>query len=217
MAVIEVKHRTTVVVTVVIGYGLVVAVAALALVGGFDVVTSIPGALGLASFAAVAPTLAVLSLRGRPLLLLAAGLAGIATVPILSLFGLVLAVLGIVWIIVFASNSTDTPTGRALKMLIPLILLGCSGFALLAHVDPVCERHFEDGSTERFDPSESGMQSGWVWDTDTSAVSGSGSSQPGETLSECASDRVVWPEALVSVAFAAACIGVAWRLAAVER
>ena len=55
------------------------------------------GAVALAAVVAVPPTLALAGLTGRPVLLLPAGLAAVISLPVLSVLGVPMALLGIIW------------------------------------------------------------------------------------------------------------------------
>jgi hypothetical protein len=162
---------------------------------------------------AVPPTLALLSLR-RPLLLLPATLTGfLGLFYVLSIWGWGLALLALFW---GGAYLRVAPKGRWVRklgmVLVPLVFW--AGTALLwIHVDPACEQRLSDGTVIRIDPATRELESGWVWEVDTTSFSSSGTLSGDVVYEACASDiRVLW-ESSAAALLGALAVLVGWVLA----
>lgn len=199
----EETPRSWVVGTVVAGaalqLGAVVAVLVLraldggAVDGGF-------GGLALGTVYGMPGVLALLGLRRRWPLLLAAGIASLvlAVVPF-SLHSFVFGPVGVAYLVACGSWRAPRPSpGRAVAVVVAVPALLLTAFvALLWHEDPLCYERDADGTvTVDRDPA--------------SVTSGTQTIDPGSGIVEagCSSDSVVWWEAATSVALAAAALGV---------
>ena len=199
---------------VVVGYGLALAAFLFRIIGGdFTLWSELPGAIVIAAVVAVPPTLAALSMRNRPLLLLPAAVLGLAgALGLLSVFGFPLVILGLIWFLAYLKVA---PSGHFLRkvgmVLVPLLWLGAL-IALFIHLDPYCEQGLSDGTVQQVDPVVRGFESGWAWEIDTSTFSGSGIVSAEVEFEACSSDIVVPWEAAVSILLSTASVGVAWLL-----
>jgi hypothetical protein len=200
---------------VVVGYGLALAAFVFRIIGGdFTIWSELPGAIVIAAVVAVPPTLAALSMRNRPLLLLPAGVLGLAgALGLLSIFGFPLVILGLIW---FWAYLKVAPRGHLLRkfgmVLVPLLWLGAF-IALFVHLDPQCEQRLSDGTVQQVDPVIRGFESGWAWEVDTSTFSGgSGIVSADVEFEACSSDTVVPWEAALSMLLSTASVAVAWLL-----
>ena len=172
----------------------------------------LPGAIALAAVAALPPTLALLGLTGRPTLLLPAGVAAVTSVPVLSLLGVIMAVLGIMWLIAYGTlRRPGSILTTVVATIIVWMLWVAAAAALFIHLDPRCAQTLTDGTVREIDAEAIGYESGWVWDSSsTISVSSSGS---GDVETEvCTSDLVTGGEALATVALVGTSLGSGWLL-----
>lgn len=206
--------RKAVLGAVVAGYGLALAAFLIPIIGGdFTIWSELPGAIVIAAVVAVPPTLAALSMRNRSLLLLPAGVLGLAgALGLLSIFGLPLVILGLIWFWAYLKVAPRDHFLRKFGMvLVPLLWLGAF-VALFIHLDPQCEQRLSDGTVQQVDPVIRGFESGWAWEVDTSTFSGSGIVSADVAFEACASDTVVPWEAALSMLLSTASVAVAWLL-----
>jgi len=184
------------------GYGLVLVIAVLYL----------GDALVLGVTAAVAPTMALLAYPNRPGLLLPAGAVAIASLYLMSIYGLPMVVIGLIWLWVHQKVVGSAPSGASRALVVGVVLWLAAPTVMNLHQDPVCEQTLRDGTVQEVDPATRGYSTGWVWDVDSSSFSGSGTAA-GDIVSEsCSSDSFVWWENAGLVAIAVASVYLSWRL-----
>ena len=199
------------------GYALAAAVFVLRLVGSdLPLKLELAGALALAAVVAVPATLALAGLTGRPVLLLPAGLAAITSLPALSVLGVPMMLLGIIW---FWSYSNMRPKGSALSKAVTTLavwlLWAASVVVLFTHLDPRCIQVLADGTVLYVDAALGG-ESGWLWEV-SSTVSGSSEILGPDVVSgACTSDIVTRWEALVSLVLSAGAITTAWLMTSAD-
>ncbi|MDK1102763.1 MAG: hypothetical protein QGD93_03940 [Actinomycetota bacterium] len=194
-------------VLLVLGYGVAAAMFALRIFRSDQPPSlNLAGAVAFAAVLCIPPTLALFAMRGRPRLFAAAGVLSITLAVGLSVLGLVLIPLGVMWLWMHARSS---PEGilRTLGAVIAVLVLGAASFMVLfVHLDPRCADTYTDGTMQILPLGETGMESGWTWDVGgTSTVSSI--SKPGVVMSSCVSDIVTWAEAAVSLALVVAALG----------
>jgi hypothetical protein len=195
-------------ITVPTGYLVAAAIVAIRLIGGdFPFIYELPGALTLGAIAATPPTLALLG-RYRPGLLLPAGLTAVLSLPVLSIFGLVMVPLGIAWLAAYAKFRGSII--RALVALLAVTGLWIAAAAVpFVHLDPRCVQTLDDGTVRQIEAFS--FESGWVWDTGPTIVGSSFSA--GEVVEEvCGSDVVTPLEMAVALGLLAAALGIGWVL-----
>jgi hypothetical protein len=214
MNVFETIKRNRRIVT--IGAGAVYLITAFALITG---ITS----RGIGAYQAIAlavaftlpATLALLSLNQRPSLLTVAWMAALVDAFVQIELSPIWIVIAVAW--GFAGRSRPRPAVEARWMTwgrpLLAVMVAVPVFALFMHLDPVCTTTFADGHTETVDATSRGFQTGWQFGSSYSSTSSSDSSSEGAgSVSEsCASNTVVWWEALLSVGTSAAVLGAATR------
>jgi hypothetical protein len=196
------------------GYAIVAAVFVLRLVGSdLPATMEVPGAVAFAAVAAVPSTLALAGLARRPVLMLPAGVTAATSLPVLSVLGVPMAVLGVVWLISYSTNKSGRDVLRPLATtLLVWVLWVAAAATLFVHLDARCVQTLVDGSVIRVDAAELGWESGWLWAT--SATSTGSSILSVDVVGEaCSSDIVTVWEALVSLALATGAVGVGWLMA----
>lgn len=200
----------TIAVTVAAGLQLlgVVAVVVLRLLDA-DPGDSLPGVVAMAAVYGLPGVLALLGLRRRWPLLLAAGIASLvlAVLPV-SVHTFVFAPAGVVHLVACALwKAPPHGTGRTATVaaVVPTLLVAAF-VALLWHEDPICWERHADGSVVVHRDVES-------------VTSGSGSSEADSEVVEsgCSSDTVVWWEAATSLALAGVALGVGVGLSRPDR
>jgi len=195
------RGRRLVVAGIGLGYAMALAVLVIRVVNTEPGFGEILGSIALAMSAAIAPTLAWVSLDRRPGLLPAAGLAALIT-GLVNLVVLPVAVLmALIWRQAWSNRPVKVEVSRSMWWAGVALAMGSaiSVFVLFAHLDPVCTETLADGTVLQVDPSEQGFASGWrlgVGSTGTSSQSG----PDGPVSSSCTSDTVIWPEAVASMA-----------------
>lgn len=197
-------------ITIPIGYFLAAGIFAVRLIAGdFPVLYELPGAITLGAIAATPPTFAVLG-RRRPGLFLAAGLTALLSLPVLSIFGLVMVPLGIAWFAAYAGANGRGSIIRAIVGMVAVTALWIAAAAVpFVHLDPRCVQKLDDGTVHEIEAS--GYDTGWVWDAGSTITASSFSS--GDVVEEvCASDVITPLEMLVALALIAAALGVGWVL-----
>jgi hypothetical protein len=207
--------RKAIVWTASIGFGLAVAGFVVRLAGGsLSFLVELPGAVVLGSVMAVPPALAILSTRNRPLMLLPAGVLGLAgMLGVLSIFGIPLAILGLIWLWAYVRLGGPGQYGRKFGMVVVPLLWVAGLVTLFVHQDPRCEQVLADGTVQSVDPYVRGMESGWIWELDTSSFAGGSVAEADVQSEACVSDVVTPVEMVVALAFAGLAVGYAWSLA----
>ena len=200
-----------------VGYALAAAVFVLRLVGSeLPVTLELGGAVALAAVVAVPATLALAGLTGRPVLLLPAGLAGVTSLPVLSVLGVPMVLLGIIW---FWSYWNLRPVGsvasKAVKTLVVWLLWAASVGVLFIHLDPRCVQVFSDGTVLYVDAALGG-ETGWLWEVSSTVSGSSGILGPDVVSGACTSDIVTGWEALVSLVLAAGAITTGWLMTSAD-
>ena len=194
-------------VSLVLGYTVAAAMFALRILGSnMPLSLSLAGAVAFTAVLCIPPTLALFAMRGRPRLFAAAGVLAITLVVGVSLLGLVLIPLGVMWLWMYLRS---TPGGilRTLGAVVAVWVLGAASFMVLfIHLDPRCADTYTDGTVQILPLDETGMESGWTWDVGGTST-GSSISKPGVVMSSCGSDIVTWAEAAASLALVAAALG----------
>lgn len=201
--------------TACIGFGLAVAGVVVRLAGGsLSLLVELPGAIVLGSVMAVPPTLAILSTRNRPLMLLPAGVLGLAgMLGVLSIFGIPLTILGLIWLWAYVRLGVPGQYGRKFGMVAVPLLWVAALVTLFVHQDPHCEQVLADGTVQSVDPYVRGMESGWIWQLDTGSFSGGSVAEANVDSEACVSDVVTPVEMFVALAFSSLAVGYAWSLA----
>ena len=190
--------------SVVAGYGVALAGFAIVLIGNdLSLGRALLHGLVVLALLAAPPTTALLSQPTRPLMLLPAGLMGLFGISgALSILGLPLVALGLIWIWGYAKlTSPGRWVNKVAMIFLPVLWLGATT-ALWIHVDPVCEQRLRDGSIIQVDPFVRGFDSGWTWEVSSSSISSSTIS--GDVVSEtCTSNAVVAWEGLSAIGLCA--------------
>ncbi|MPZ71851.1 MAG: hypothetical protein GEU74_01255 [Nitriliruptorales bacterium] len=161
------------------------------------------GAIPLAALFALPATLALLALRGRGALLLAAGVASLVlTVFPFSLHSFVFGPIGLIYLLAYAKLSTsqhDGPRSPAVAIFVPLLIVAAF-LLLIVHDDPIC--YTKDASGEI------------TIDRDSSVMTGMQTIESESNVVErgCSSDTVVWWEAAASLALSASALTAAVHL-----
>jgi hypothetical protein len=153
--------------------------------------------------------LALLGLRDRPSLLVAAGVLdlGLAFVMLISLVGLVFLPPAVMFFIAAGrmGRARTRLSSSIAAMLVSVILGAVAFFALFAREDPVCwARNPTTGESFRLDPDRFVHGSSISMD--------SRDLPPGATEAGCSSDSIATSEALAGIAVVAAMVGAAWVL-----
>ena len=200
-----------------VGYALAAAVFVLRLGGSeLPLTLELVGAVALAAVVAVPPTLALAGLTGRPVLLLPAGLIGVTSLPVLSVLGIPMALLGIIWFwSYFKLRPSGGIAGKAVTALAVWLLWAASAVVLLIHLDPRCVQTLTDGTVLPVDAARIGFESGWLWEVSSTTITQS--ILTSDVVSEaCASDIVTGWEALASLALAAGAVTTGWLMTKAE-
>ena len=166
---------------------------------------------------------ALLSLKRRSSLLLAAVFAAAVIAVAIPEFLPVWLIAGGAWILAIRNRPRPLTEPRwawfgrpilAVTVIVPLILL-------FGHADPTCTLTTNDGQAEQVDPAARGLDSGWRWGFPGTSISVSSfASSTGEEtteVEECSSDRVLPWEALASLTASGLIIGLAYRWPATAR
>ena len=158
------------------------------------------GAIAMATVYGLPGVLALLGLRRRWPLLLAAGVASLvlAVLPF-SLHSFVFVPVGVAYLVAYGlSRAPRAGTGRtaAAAAVVPTLLVAAF-VALVWHEDPLCYERHSDGTVVVHRDAES-------------LPSGTETADPDSDVVErgCTGDSVVWREAATSLALAAAALGV---------
>lgn len=199
---------------IVVGYSVAAALVVIGIVNIGDDPGAVIGAVALGVAAAVAPTIALISLDRRPALLPAASLTAI----MLGFFDLTLLLvwllLALTWWWAYNRRPAKVVLSRPLWWARVAMALGVfvAVIALFLHRDPYCTETFADGTVVEVNPAESGYLSGWSFGSTTSSEEASGQSgADGPVSSQCASDSIVWGEGVASLLISLGVVGAALR------
>lgn len=208
------RSRRLVVIGIGVGYAMALAVLVISLVNTGTGVGEILGSVALASSAAIAPTLAWLSLDRRPGLLPAAGLAALITGLVNLIVLPVALVVALIWRQAWSIRPVKVEVSRGLWWSGVAMAMGSAlaVFVLFAHLDPRCTETQADGTVLVVDPSQHGMGSGWRLGVGNIGSTSSQSGPDGPVATSCTSDTVIWPEALASIGVSLGVIVAAARL-----
>lgn len=199
---------------VIIGAGVVYAIAAAALIAGV-----ISGGIGILQAAALGiaatlpATMAVVSLDRRPSLLPVAWMAALVGAFLIITASPVWIVVALAW--AFAGRSRPRPARdtRWMRWARPLLAIAVAlpVYVMSTHLDPACTSTFADGHTEAVDPARRGFETGWLFGRTMSSSTQTTTGGPDVVEENCASDTVVWWEALASILASSAIVGAALR------
>ncbi|HLF42373.1 MAG TPA: hypothetical protein VJA46_02455 [Acidimicrobiia bacterium] len=205
------RNRRWVLIGIVLGYAMSLAVLVIRIVNTGTEPGELLGSIALAMSAAIGPSLAWLSLDRRPGLLPAAALAALITGLVTLVVLPVAFVMSLIWMQAWSSRPVKVEVSRgqwwsgvALGMTAAIAV-----FVLFVHLDPVCTETLADGTVLEVDAAEKGFRSGWRLGSTNSVTTQSQSGPQGPVASWCSSDRVVWGEALASLAVSLGAIGAA--------
>jgi hypothetical protein len=199
------------VVGIVLSLSLAVAVGILRTVNAEPVerTAEVAGNIAFSVLFAAPAMIALLGLRGRSSLLVAAGALelALAFLTLISLIGLIFVVPGVMFFV--AAGQMGRAGGSQLRSLaaIPLAVLlgGVAFFALFAREDPVCwARNPTTGESFRLNPDR--------FVNGTSISMDSRDLPPGVTEAGCSSDSISADEAIVAIAVVSTMLGVLWVL-----
>jgi len=201
-------------ISVLVGFLLAGAMFALR-IGGSDlpISVSLPGALAFGAAAAIPPMLAVMAARDRFGLYAAAGFSATLLAFGMSVLGLVMLPLGIIWLVIYFKDRADGFTERAesvpmtlgVAFVVVSFAIGAY-FVLFLHLDPRCVSTYTNGEVLLTPLDEVDMDSGWIWDVDA-VTTGRTRSLGGNVLAmSCSSDVVTWPEAVASLALSSSAL-----------
>jgi hypothetical protein len=197
------------IVAIVLSFSLAVAVVILRTVNAEPVErAAVVGNVAFAVVFAAPALLALLGLRGRPSLLVAAGALdlGLAFVTLISL-GLVFVPPGVMFFVA-ARQMRGAGAGlwRSIAAVLVAVMLGAVAFfALFAREDPVCwARNPTTGESFRLDPDRFVHGSSISMD--------SRDLPPGATESGCTTDSISTGEAIAGISVVAAMLGAVWVL-----
>jgi hypothetical protein len=199
---------------IIVGYSVAAALVVIGIVNIGDDPGAVLGSVALGVAAAVAPTIALISLDRRPALLPAASLAAV-------MLGVINLTLLLVWLLVvlawwWAYNRRPTKVVPSRPLWWARVAMAFGVFvavmALFVHLDPYCTDTTADGTVVEVDPAEKGYVSGWSFGSTTSSEEASAQSGvDGTVSSQCASDTIVWGEAVASLLISLGVVGAALR------
>ncbi len=195
---------------IIVGYVLAIALAVMRIVNIGVTPGEVLASVALGVAAAVAPTLALISLDRRPTLLPAASMSAVA-------LGVIELALLPVWLLpalawwwghsrrpVRVEVSRTQWWGRV-AMALGVVL---AVIVLFVHLDPRCTETMADGTVREVDPADMGFESGWRLGSSGSSGDNSGQGGPAGPVSRsCTSDTIVWGEAVASILISVAVIG----------
>ncbi len=199
------------VVGIVLSFALAVAVGILRTVNAEPVerAAEVAGNVAFAMVFAAPALLALLGLRGRPPLLVAAGALDLvlAFVTLISFIGLVFVPPAVMFFVAAGQmRGAGASPSRSIAALLVAVLLGTVAFfALFAHEDPVCwARNPATGESFRLNPDRF---------VHASSISMDSRDLPaGATESGCTTDSISTGEAIAGIAVVAAMLGAVWVL-----
>lgn len=174
----------------------------------------IPRVVALVVLLATPPTIAMLGLRKRRGMLLAAGAIGVASFfAVRSIVLLPFVILGVIWLVVYVSGEREFRMAHLGSAVLATLLWVAASLALWVHLDPICEQRMLDGTVVTVDASARGHVSGWVWQVDTSGETSSGPIGSDVSAQSCTSDTVTPLEAVVVIALCGSAVLSALALA----
>jgi uncharacterized membrane protein len=142
------RNRRRILIGVVLGYGMSLAVLVIRLINTGAESGEVLGSIALATSAAIAPSLAWLSLDRRPGLLPAAALASLMTGLVTLVLLPVAFVVSLIWMQAWSSRPVKVEISRGQWW--SGVALGMSAaiavFVLFVHPDPVCTETLSDGA-----------------------------------------------------------------------
>jgi hypothetical protein len=167
----------------------------------------VAGNVAFALVFAVPALLAILGLRGRPSLLVAAGVLDLvlAVVTMITLIGLVFVAPGVMFLVTSGriADGGARPVRSIAAVVLAIVLGTAAFFALFVHEDPVCwATNAATGESIRLDADRFVHGSSISMD--------SRDLPPGTTESGCTSDSISNGEALLATAVVAVMLGAAW-------
>jgi hypothetical protein len=199
------------IVAIVLSFALAVAVGILRTVNAEPVerAAEFAGNVAFAVVFAAPALLALLGLRGRPSLLVAAGALDLvlAFVSLISFIGLVFVPPAVMFFVGAGHmRGAGVRPGRSIAAVLVAVMLGASAFfALFAREDPVCwARNPTTGESFRLNPDR--FVHGSSISIDSRAL------PPGATESGCTTDSISTGEAIAGISVVAAMLGVVWVL-----
>jgi hypothetical protein len=190
-----------------LSFALAVAVAILRAVNAEPVerAAEVFGNVGFTVVFAAPALLALVGLRGRPSLLVAAGVLelGLAFVTLMSLIGLVFVVPAVMFFVGAGRmrGSGGRPVRSIAAVLVAMVLGTVAFSALFAREDPICWATSARGESVRLNA-----------DRYVDGASISIEVPPGATASGCSSDSISTAEALAGIALVATLLGTVWVL-----
>jgi hypothetical protein len=199
------------VVGIVLSFALAFAVGILRTVNAQPVerAAEVAGNVAFAVVFAAPALLALLGLRDRPSLLVAAGALDLALafMTLISLIGLLFVAPGVMFFLAAGQmrGARGRPS-RSIATVLVAVLLGAGAFfVLFAREDPVCwARNPGTGESFRLDPDR--------FVRDGSISMDSRDLPPGATESGCSSDSISTAGAIAGIAVVAAMLGAVWML-----
>lgn len=199
------------VVGILLSFALAVAVGILRTINAEPVerAAEVAGKVAFAIVFAAPALLALLGLRDRPSLLVAAGALdlGLAFLMLISLIGLVFVAPGVMFFVAAGQmRGAGGSPSRAIAAVAVAVLLGSVAFfALFAREDPVCwARNPTTGESVRLNPDR--FVHGASISMDSRDL------PPGATESGCSSDSISGGEAIAGIAVVAAMLGAVWMV-----
>ena len=194
-----------------LSFALAVAVGILRTVSAEPVerAAEVAGNVAFAMVFAAPALLALLGLRGRPSLLVAAGALDLvlAFVTLISFIGLVFVPPAVMFFVAAGQmRGAGASPSRSIAAVLVAVLLGTVAFfALFAHEDPVCwARNPATGESFRLNTDRFVHGSSILMD--------SRDLPPGATESGCTIDSISTGEAIAGIAVVAAMLGAVWVL-----
>jgi hypothetical protein len=198
------------VVGIVLSLALAVAVGILRTVNAEPVerAAEVAGNVAFAVVFAAPALLALLGLRDRPSLLVAAGALDLvlAFVTLISLIGLVFVAPGVMFFVAAGQMRAGGSPSRSIAPVLVALLLGTVAFfTLFVREDPVCwARNPTTGESFRLNPAR--FVHGASISMDSRDL------PPGATESGCSSDSISTSEAIAGIAVVAVMLGAVWML-----
>lgn len=199
------------VVGIVLSFALAIAVGILRTVHAEPVerAAEVAGNVAFAMVFAAPALLALLGLRDRPTLLVAAGVLdlGLAFLTLISFIGVVFVLPGVMFLVAAGQiRSAGASPWASIAAVLVAVLLGTAAFlSLFARPNPVCwARNPATGESFRLNPDRF---------VDGPSISMDGRDlPPGATESGCSSDSISTGEAIAGIAVLAAMLGAVWAL-----
>ncbi|MEX2252144.1 MAG: hypothetical protein WD895_08755 [Acidimicrobiia bacterium] len=171
-----------------------------------------PGAPILGAIALVAPTMALLAYPHRPGLLLPAGAIAIVSLYMMSLYGLPMVLVGLVWLWVHHQVAGSKPSGATGALVVGVVLWLAVPAVTTVHLDPTCVQTLRDGTVQAVNPATRGYPTGWVWQIDSTVATGTMTAQLDTIADSCVSNSVVGWETAAAITMAVAAVFLCWLL-----